>query len=396
MPFQTTINDYQAPGVPGDFASLNPYSSVLAGNGALVAPAGGLIVGNFFWVGPTGLTSQSFVAGWQVAFLGRNMQALITEFLQEATMVVPEGFMVTGFNGGDFFANFPAGAAAGNFVYADPNDGTPVAATTHAAPTLGAGTASAGFSGTATLNGTTTLNVTAATHGVISVGDDVADSTTAGNIPAGTTIVAQLTGIAGGVGTYQMSAIGVAAVGDTVVTTSAGMLVTAIASGALNEGDIFTGTAVAAGTSIVGQATPFKGVCSLATTTAMTVTSVQPGTDLLRKGAVVVANGVPAGTTISTQVSGTPGGAGVYTLSAAATVTQAGVPVTTADSIGGTGFYAISPTPQTFGAAAAPETITVAGTAQDTGFRVRGTYAAPQGAAVAPNGVWKISAPVGG
>jgi hypothetical protein len=398
MPFQTVINDYQAPGVPGDFASLNPFSSVLAGNSALVAPAGGLIVGNFFWVGPDGETSQSFVAGWQIAFLGRNMQALITEFLQEATMVVPEGFMVTGFNGGDFLANFPAGGAVGDYVFADPNDGTPVANTTNAAPTLGTATASAGFSGTATVtNASTTLNVTAVTHGIINVGDEVADSTTGANIPAGTTIVAQLTGTAGGVGTYQMSAAAAGGgVGDTVVTTSAAMLVTAVAAGSLNEGDVFTGTAVAAGTSVVGQANPFKGVATLATNTVLAVTSVQPGTDLLRKGAVVVAAGVPAGTTIVTQTSGTPGGVGNYTLSAASTVTQAGVPVTTADSKGGTGLYAISPTPQTFGAAAAPETITVAGTAQATGFRIRGTYQNPQGAAVGGNGVWKISAPVGG
>jgi hypothetical protein len=399
MPFQTTINDYQAIGVAGDFASLNPYSSVLAGNSALVAPVGGLTVGNFFWVGPTGQTSQSFVSGWQIAFLGRNMQALITQFLEEATMVVPEGFMVAGYNGGDFLANFPAGAAFGNYVFADPNDGTPVANATNTAPALGVGTASAGFSGTATLNGTTTLNITAVTHGVVSVGDVVADSTTPGNIPAGTTIVAQLTGIAGGVGTYQMSQVGVAAVGDTVTTTSAGMLVTAIASGTLNDGDIFSGTAVSTGTTIVGQVAPFKGVASILTgaLSTLVVTSVQPGTDLLRKGAALPAIaglGIVANTTISTQVSGTPGGVGSYTLSAAGTV-GAGVPVTTTDSLGGTGFYAFSPAPQTFGAAAVPETITVAGTAQATGFRVRGTYQSPQGAAVAPNGVWKISAPVG-
>lgn len=389
MSFQTVINDQQAPAVAGDFASLNPFASVLAGPGALVAPAGGLTVGNFAWVGPQGQVSQSFVAGWQVGFLGRNEQALITEFLGEATMVVPEGFMITLFNEGDFWANFSAGATPGQNVYADPNDGAPLAGAT--APTLGTGTASAGFSGTATLNGTTTLNVTVVTHGIVSPGDNVADSTTAGNIPAGTTIVSQLTGIAGGVGTYQMSAVGVAAVGDTVVTTSAFALVTAVANGAFNDGDVFTGTAVAAGTAIVAQATPFSGVASLATSTAMTVTSVQPGTDLLRKGAVVVANGVPAGTTISTQVSGTPGGVGVYTLSAAATVTQAGVVVTTGDSHGGTGLYTFSPVPQTFGAAAAPETITVAGTAQATGFKVRGTYGVYPGAPTAPAGLWKMS-----
>lgn len=390
MSFQTIINDQQAPAVVGDFASTNPFSNVLAGPGALVAPVGGLTVGNFAWVGPQGQVSQSYVAGWQVGFLGRNEQALIVEFLGETTMVVPQGMLINAlYNEGDFWANFPAGATVGQNVYADPNDGTPLAGAT--APTLGTGTASAGFSGTATLNGTTTLSVTAVTHGIISDGDVIADSTTGGNIPAGTTIVSQLTGIAGGVGTYQMSAVGVAAVGDTVVTTSSFALVTAVANGAFNVGDVFTGTAVAAGTAIVAQATPFSGVASLATSTALTVTSVQPGTDLLRKGVVVVANGVPAGTTISTQVSGTPGGVGVYTLSAAATVTQAGVPVTTGDSAGGTGLYTFSPVPQTFGAAAAPETITVAGTAQATGFKVRGTYGVYPGAPTAPAGLWKIS-----
>ena len=86
---------------------------------------------------------------------------------------------------------------------------------------------------------------------------------------------------------------------------------------------------------------------------------------------------------------------GTYTLSAAGTV-GAGVPVTTDDSAGGTGLYNITPGSQIFGAGSASTTITVAGTAQATGFRVRGTYQNPQGAAVGGNGVWKISAPVGG
>lgn len=394
MSFQTVIQNQQAPGVPGDFASTNPYSTVLGGEGALVAPAGGLKVGNFAWVGPNGQVSQSFIAGYQIGFLGRNMQALITQFLQEATQLVPQGFMVTLFNGGDFWANFEAGAAVGDFVFADPNDGAPVANTTNSAPALGVGTASAGFSGTATLNGTTTLNVTAVTHGLVSPGDNVADSTTAGNIPAGTTIVQQLTGTAGGVGTYQMSAIGVAAVGDTVVTTSEFALVTAIASGSFNLGDVFTGTAVAAGTAMVAQATPFSGVATVALTTALTITAVTPGTDLLRKGATITGPGIPANTTISTQTAGTPGGVGTYTMSAAGTVAAAGVAVTTSDSPGGTGLYTFSPTPQTFGAAAVPETITVAGTAQTTGFRVRGTYSTAN--TPGNNGVWKISGPVNG
>lgn len=398
MGFQSQINDYQAPGVPGDFASLNPYSSVLAGNNALVAPAGGLTVGNFFWVGPAGQTSQSFVAGWQIAFLGRNEQALITQFLQEATMVVPQGFMVTGFNGGDFWANFPAGAAVGDFVFADPNDGTPVANTTNSAPTLGTATASAGFSGTGTVtNGSAVLTINTVTHGIVTPGDIVAGT----DIPGNTTILNQLTGPAGGAGTYTMSANATGSAGPEAVTTSSNvMLVTAVASGSLNFGDLFTGTAVAAGTSVGVQAIPFKGVGSILTgaLTTLVITSVQAGTDLLRPGVAlpaIPALGIAAGTTITTQVSGTPGGVGSYTISAAGTV-GAGAVITTDDSAGGTGLYNISPGSQIFGAGSAPETITVAGTAQATGFRVRGTYAAPQGAAVAPTGVWKISAPVGG
>lgn len=380
--FPNRVNTNQAPGVLGDFASTNPFASILAGPGALVAPKGGLKVGNFAWVGPQGQVSQSFVAGYQIGFLGRNMQALITKFLGEDALVVPEGFMVTLFNEGDFWALFEAGATVGNNVYADPNDGQPLAGAT--APTLGTGTASAGFSGTATLNGTTTLNVTVVTHGIINNGDTVTDSTTAGNIPAGTVIVSQLTGIAGGVGTYQMSAIGVAAVGDTIACTSAQMLVTAVANGSFNLGDVFTGTAVAAGTAVVSQTQPFAGVASITGPTALNVTSVQAGTDLLRKGATVTGVGIPAATTISTQVSGTPGGVGVYTLSQAATNGVA-IAVTTSDSKGGTGLYTISPQPQVFGALAVPETITVAGTAQATGFKVRGTYSP------AANEIGKIS-----
>lgn len=383
MTFQAVVNDQQAPGILGDFASTNPFASVLSGQGSLVAPASGLIVGNFFWVGPNGQTSQSFVAGWQIAFLGRNQQALITQFLGEATLVVPSGFMVNGFNAGDFWAKFAAGATVGQKVWADPNDGAPLAGAT--APTLGTGTATAGFSGTATLNSTTTLNVTAVTHGVITPGDVVADSTTGANIPTGTTIVSQLTGIAGGVGTYQMSAAATAsAVGDTVTTTSSHMLVTAVSAGAFTPGDVFSGTNVAAGTSVVSQASPFVGVATITGTTTLTVTSVQPGTDLLRKGAVIVGAGIPANTTISTQVSGTPGGVGVYTLSAAST-NAVGVNVTTGDTSGGTGFYTFSPVPQTFGALAVPITITVAGTAQATPFTVRGAYSP------LPNEIGKIS-----
>lgn len=393
MPFQRVINDYQAPGVEGDFASTNPFSTVLAGPGSLVSPAGGVRVGRFVWVGPQGQVSASYISGYQIGFLGRNEQALITEFLGEYTMNVPQGFMITLFNGGDFWAKFPAGASPGGYVFADPNDGTPLYAATNAAPTLGTATAQAGstISSATTTAGSAVLTITTVTHGNLLVGDVVSDTGTPGTyITAGTTILDQLTGTPGGAGTYTMSAVAASAgAAFAAKTTSDQMLVTAIADGSLNVGDVFSGTDVTVGSTIQGQAIPFSGVANLAADDTLVVTAVTPDTDLLRVGASIVMVGVTAGTTIGAQTSGTPGGVGEYTLSAASTVTEKSLPVTTTDSAGGTGLYQISPAAQNFGASSALETITVAGAAQPTGFRVRGTYTTGQ--TPPDGGIWKIS-----
>lgn len=393
MGFQKQINDYQALGVPGDFASTNPFSSILANAGALVAPAGGLKVGNFAWVGPQGQVSQSFVAGYQVGFLGRNEQALITDFLGEATMIVPAGFMVTLFDGGDFLANFEAGAAVGNSVFADPNDGAPLAGAS--APTLGAGTATVGaVVSSGTTDGTTAVVIiTTVTNGLISPGDSVAGT----GIAAGTTVLNQLTGTPGKVGTYTLSSIPAAESAETMTFTSNLMHVTAIASGSFNDADLLSGTGIVAGTKVLHQVTPFAGVASILTgaLSTLVVTAVTPGTDLLRVGdalPAIAGLGIVAATTISAQVSGTPGGVGSYTLSAAGTV-GAGVPVATTASKGGIGSYIISAVAAA-GTNSAPTTISVPGTAQATGFKVRGTYTAAQ--APGTTGVFKISAPVGG
>lgn len=75
------------------------------------------------------------------------------------------------------------------------------------------------FSGLATLvNGSKTLTVTTATTGSLSPGAVL----TGTSIPAGTTIVAQLTGTAGGVGTYRMSAQATGTVVVPEAITSAG------------------------------------------------------------------------------------------------------------------------------------------------------------------------------
>lgn len=127
MGFQTSVNAQPAPAVAGDFASQNPRASVLASAGQLVAPTGGLVVGKFCFVNPAdGTVHAAYTSGYQIGFLGRNSQGLITAFLADSTMVVPQGFMVTLFDEGEFYAAFPVAAPTpGVAVYAATADGTP-------------------------------------------------------------------------------------------------------------------------------------------------------------------------------------------------------------------------------------------------------------------------------
>lgn len=251
MPFQAKININQAPGVAGDFASTNPFSSVLAAPGALVAPAGGLVVGNFAWVGPAGQVSQSYQAGWQIGFLGRNEQALITQFLGEFTLVVPAGFPITLFDGGDFWAHFANGATALATVYADQNTGAPEMQATNSF------TGSVGFTGTASF-ATNVLTVVTQTAGSLI---EVADVVTSAGVTAGTTITAQLTGTPGAVGsTYSLSTAPGTIATQAATTASATLNITAVANGGLSVGDTISGTGVTAGTQIASLGTGTGGV----------------------------------------------------------------------------------------------------------------------------------------
>lgn len=254
MPFPNKVNSLQAPGVLGDFASINPFSSVLAGVDAFVAPVGGTPVGWFTFINPTTLQlSQQYASGDLVGFVMRNQQALITQYLGEESLVIPEGFMVTAMNGGDFYAYFADGATAGQTVYADENTGAPVAGSTSTS-----GTATAGFTGTATVvANSNVLTIVAATDGILSIGDVI----TATGVPAGTTVTGLLTGT-GGVGTYTMSANATTteASAEAITTTSTVLNVTAVAAGTFSQGDPISGTGVTSGTTITGYGTGTGGV----------------------------------------------------------------------------------------------------------------------------------------
>jgi hypothetical protein len=261
--FPTKVNTLQAPAVNGDFASQNPRASLLAGQGELIAPAGGLIVGNFAFVtkGSTGESvSQSYSGGSEVGLLAREQQALITTFLAGDTLVVPQGFMVTLYVEGDFFLAFPGGATPGQSVYADETDGAPISAAS--APAASSNT---GIIGTTNdLHGSVTagvLTVSAnATSGVLMPGDVL---TGTGLPAAGVTIASQLTGTTGSTGTYQLAApndgITVGAFTNGQVITSSFVDFSAQASGTLVPGVNLKSALLAANTILGAQQTGTAG-----------------------------------------------------------------------------------------------------------------------------------------
>lgn len=123
MGFQKQVYIEPAAAVAGDFASSNPRSTVLAGPGALVADTAGVTVGRFAWADADGKVTNAG-AGVPTGFVHREQQAVITIWLGEATMAIPEGLGVTLHNLGDFWAATKTVATIGQKVFASNTDGT--------------------------------------------------------------------------------------------------------------------------------------------------------------------------------------------------------------------------------------------------------------------------------
>ena len=114
MPFQTTMNVTQAPGVAGRFASVNPRASTLSVPGGFVAGASGLTVGLFAWADTaTGTILSNTGTGLPTCFVSsEGMPAMIVTYLAQNGMTIPGGMGVGDqFSGGDFYVvNAGAGA----------------------------------------------------------------------------------------------------------------------------------------------------------------------------------------------------------------------------------------------------------------------------------------------
>lgn len=190
MGFQTQVNAQQAPACAGDFASANPRAAVVSPESGFVAGAAGVTVGSFAWIQSDGVTVLNTGTGKPDGFIHREQQALISTYLAESGNLIPVGFPVTLMRTGDYYvAASWSVAVKGKKAYAKFQDGS--ARFENTAPASATITAS---------QATTVLTVSAVGVGDLSVGDLV---TQASGTPA--YILVQLTGTAGGTGTYTLS-----------------------------------------------------------------------------------------------------------------------------------------------------------------------------------------------
>lgn len=123
MPFQRQVNTNQAPAIAGDSASLNPRSTLLAGESALVTGAAGVTVAAFAWATAAGIVSNTGT-GAPSGFVGRENQAMITVFLAEGSNLIPQGQPITLFTSGDFWAVSNTAATIGQKVFASLTTGS--------------------------------------------------------------------------------------------------------------------------------------------------------------------------------------------------------------------------------------------------------------------------------
>ena len=353
--FQKQVNLTPAPAVAGDFASSGPRTSVLAGPGGLVAGVGGVTVCKFAWVQPDGVTVESYGTGTAVpnGFVHRDQQALIQNYLQESSMNIPVGFPVTLMRQGDFWAvNNGSGASTiGGAVYARYSDGAVFTSNPSGASATGligsTNTAAIGSTSTGTATGTS-LVLTSLT-GYVSIGDVVSGT----GVTAGTTIVSQSSGTTGLAGTYILSAASTAS--SATITTFGTVLDVSSTTGLISIGDSVAGGAgFPAASTIVSQisgttggagnyrlsapATAYVASASGVTTFGnfLDITAVASGT--LAVGDPVSGTGVPTGAVIASQVSGTSGAVGIYTLSLPASAYAASTTITVTAGIAVTGW----------------------------------------------------------
>lgn len=314
--FQQQVNAAMAPGVPGDFASANPTTRqlVLAGPGGLVAGPGGVTIANFAWLGDGALDSDgapalvnSFGSGPVAGFVHRAQQGMITAFLASYGMVIQPGSQMELHAAGDFWVknSGTTEATVGQYAYANVLNGSVSFAAANSATAGGTGSASSIAAASAqTVTGSITgdvLTVTAASNTVV-----IGAILTGTGVATGTQIISQLTGTAGGVGTYLVN-IGEQTVASETLTQTYGTLtVGGTVTGVFAVGQTISGSGVTAGTVItaLGTGTGGAGTYIVSPTQTASSTSISSATNVQTKW-IAMSSGLPGESVkISSQVLG--------------------------------------------------------------------------------------------
>lgn len=265
--FQQQVYDQPAAGIAGNRASQNPLFSYDAGPGGLVAGSS-LFTGRFAWatqpLDPNGTPTiaNSFGIGAPSGFMMNLQQALNTTYLSNAGQQLAQGVQCTLQIGGDFWVVNDGSTEAlyGQKAFADCLTGKVSFYAAGTTPAQASATASSVAASTFSVTGSITGDVLTVT--VVGSGTVVAGGTISGtNVATGTQIVSQLSGTAGGVGTYRVS-IPEQTVASTTVSGTYGTLTVGTATGIFAVGQQISGTNVVAGTQITQLLTGTGGTGS--------------------------------------------------------------------------------------------------------------------------------------
>lgn len=296
--FITRVNRQLPLAVIGDFASMNPRATALAGAGAFRSGNGLTylgaqnlaVIGSFAWGAGQFAGSQKPTGASIAGFIANELQTVIPfpnasdpGYPNPVRLGVENGFPVTPFTHGDFWT-LPVGAvnglvSAGDEVYARQYDGAPTNDPT-------------AFSATGVQTGAATfVTISAVTKGFLVPGMVLAGA----GVDVGLTVVAQLTGTAGGAGTYTVS-------------TTTGFTSTTVTSAAFDTLFKWQSNTVA-DASFTGVVAANTGVLTVSAITGTIGLPVNGGDAQYLNGV-----GVPANTFIIAQLSGSAGVAGTYQL----------------------------------------------------------------------------------
>jgi hypothetical protein len=296
MPFQTAVTSRPAPAVLGNYASDGPRNFLTAGPNGLVAGLAGVTVGRACWLannyqdwdsGPA-LASSSYSGipfgpstGSIAGIIPREQQALITVYLAESGLVVPSGFMVNVLTAGDIWLKNEGTTQCtpGMFAYANYSTGAFSFAAASAPTAGGSGTASSlAAASSQTFTGSISgnvLTVTAAPN-TITIGATLSGGT---GLITGTQIVSQLTGAAGGVGTYAVSYGEQSVASATLTMAYATLTVGGTVTGTFAVGQLLTGSSVNAGSYITALGTGTGGAGTYIASSSQTLSSQTIGTN---------------------------------------------------------------------------------------------------------------------